>query len=107
MKLLGSDKERQLYEPQEYFWRKLGQDSASSGVSFDLYFFPNAYIDIASVGALSALTGGETNLYMSFDANRDSEKFINDFQRALSRRFGYDAVMRIRVSNGNLDYSFL
>ena len=48
--LLGTDKERSLYESQDYFWKKLGQNCALNGVCVDTYFFRNAYIDVATVG---------------------------------------------------------
>jgi protein transport protein SEC24 len=100
-KILGTDKERSLFEPQEYFWTKLGQDAAVNGVSVDLYLFPSSgYIDVATVGAISALTGGEVQLYSAFDAAKQGVKFANDLQRSLARTFGYDALLRIRISNG-------
>ncbi|KAL2917952.1 COPII coat Sec23p-Sfb3p heterodimer component [Polyrhizophydium stewartii] len=100
VKLLGSDKERQLYEPQEFFWKKLAQDCTAHGVGIDSYFFPNAYIDVATTGILSSMTSGDTHIYSGFDATRDGEKFANDLQRTLGRRYGFDALLRVRVSNG-------
>ncbi|KAK5666067.1 COPII coat Sec23p-Sfb3p heterodimer component [Batrachochytrium dendrobatidis] len=100
VKILGTDKERQLYESQEYFWKKLAQDCTTNGIGVDTYLFPNAYIDVATVGMLSAVTSGDTYLYMNFDANKDGEKFINDMQRALFRSYGFDALLRVRVSDG-------
>lgn len=99
-KLLGTDKERTLFEPQEYFWKKLGQECAINGVNVDSYFFPSSYIDLATIGALSALSGGDSFIYSNFDANRHGSKFANDMQRTLARTFGYDALLRVRVSHG-------
>lgn len=100
IKLLGTDKERTLYEPQEYFWKKLGQDCSSSGICVDMFLFPSAYIDIATIGSLAALTGGDIYHYPNFDANRDGLRLGNDLKRSLTRPFGYEALLRIRVSNG-------
>jgi protein transport protein SEC24 len=99
-KLIGTEKEKSLFEPQEYFWTKLGQSCAVNGVSVDMYLFPNGYVDVATIGALSALTGGDLYLYSAFDANKQGVKFANDLQRALARTYGYDALLRIRTSNG-------
>ncbi|KAI8824197.1 Sec23/Sec24 trunk domain-containing protein [Fimicolochytrium jonesii] len=99
-KLFGTDKERTLFEPQEYFWTKLGQDCATNGVCIDMFLFPSAYIDVATIGGLSALTGGDLYLYPNFDDGRDGFKLVNDFKRSLTRTFGFDALLRIRVSNG-------
>ncbi|KAJ3293514.1 COPII coat Sec23p-Sfb3p heterodimer component [Borealophlyctis nickersoniae] len=100
VKLLGTDKERALYEPQEYFWKKIGQDYSQAGVCVDMFLFPTAYIDVATIGALSALTGGETYTYVNFDTARDGPKFVGDLKHCLYRTFGYDALLRVRVSTG-------
>ncbi|KAJ3106424.1 DNA mismatch repair protein msh6 [Phlyctochytrium planicorne] len=99
-RLLGSDKERTLYEPQSDFWKKLAQDLSQAGICVDLFLFPNAYIDVASVGTVAVLTGGETYYYQNFEAGRDGIKFGEDLKRAAIRPFGYEALLRIRCSNG-------
>ncbi|KAJ3044187.1 COPII coat Sec23p-Sfb3p heterodimer component [Rhizophlyctis rosea] len=105
-KLLGTDKERALYEPQEYFWTKIGQDCATAGICVDMYLFPSAYIDVATIGAVSALTGGDIYNYMNFEVNRDGQRFMGDLKRSLSRSFGYDALLRVRVSTAQPSDSF-
>ena len=52
MKILGTDQEKSLYEPQEFYWRKLGQDCASNGVCVDMFLFPSTYVDVATIGML-------------------------------------------------------
>ncbi|KAI9097181.1 Sec23/Sec24 trunk domain-containing protein [Phlyctochytrium arcticum] len=99
-KLLGSEKEYTLYEPQEYFWKKVAQDCAQSGICVDMFLFPSAYIDVATIGTLTAVTGGDTYMYPNFEAARDGLRLIEDFKRSLTRPFGYDALLRVRVSNG-------
>ena len=99
-KILGTDKEKSLYAPQDYFWTKLGQNCAVHGVCVDHYFFPCGYVDVASTGVLSVLSGGELYFYNAFDVNKQGAKFANDLQRTLARTFGFDALLRIRVSNG-------
>ncbi|KAJ3328411.1 COPII coat Sec23p-Sfb3p heterodimer component [Blyttiomyces sp. JEL0837] len=100
IKLLGTDKEKTLYEPQEYFWRKMAQDCSQAGVCVDLFLFPNAYIDIATIGTLASLTGGDTYCYTNFDQAKDGFRFGEDLKTSVQRTFGFEAVMRIRTSNG-------
>ncbi|KAJ3149333.1 COPII coat Sec23p-Sfb3p heterodimer component [Geranomyces michiganensis] len=99
-KLFGTEKERTLYEPQEYFWPKLGQDCAADGISVDMFLFPTSYMDIATVGSVSALSGGELFVYPNFEVGRDGLRVARDLQNSLTRTFGFDALLRIRVSNG-------
>ena len=53
MKLLGTDKEKSLYEPQEFFWKKMGQQYAVQGIFVDMFLFSNGnngYLDVATIG---------------------------------------------------------
>ncbi|KAI9033292.1 Sec23/Sec24 trunk domain-containing protein [Hyaloraphidium curvatum] len=100
IKLLNSDKERQLYEPQDAAWKKMATHCAEAGIGIDLYIFPSAYVDVATVGLLSAMTGGTTTMYQSYDDGRDGLKFANDLVRNLRRPFAFDVILRVRASNG-------
>lgn len=97
---MGTDKEKSLFSPQDDFYQKLAGKCVESGVGVDLFLFPNAYIDVASVGALSAISGGQTFMYPNFAAGRDGYRFAEDLRRSLTREFGYDSVLRVRCSNG-------
>lgn len=100
---MGTDKERQYLEPANFFWRKSANDLAQAGICVDLFMFPNAYIDVASIGNVCAVTGGNLYLYINFQQQRDGARFINDLYRGLIRTFAYDALLRIRASNGLFD----
>ncbi|KAI8615643.1 Sec23/Sec24 trunk domain-containing protein [Chytriomyces sp. MP71] len=99
-KLLGTDNEKKLYEPQEYFWRKMGEDYSKFGICVDLFLFPNAYIDVATVGCLSTITGGDLYVYTNFDAGRDGHKFVEDVKKIGRRNFGFEGLLRVRCSDG-------
>ncbi|KAF0507910.1 ER to Golgi transport-related protein [Gigaspora margarita] len=99
-KLYNTDKERSLFGPQDNYYKTLAVNCVDSGICIDLFLFPNTYIDVATIGLLSCLTGGETYFYPNFDAQRDGEKFVHELKQNFSREFGYNALMRIRCSNG-------
>ncbi|GES88569.1 Sec23/Sec24 family protein [Rhizophagus clarus] len=71
-----------------------------SGICIDLFLFPNTYIDIATIGLLSCLTGGEMYYYPNFDVQKDGGKFAFELHQNITREFGYNSLMRIRCSNG-------
>jgi len=54
-KLLGSDKERTLYEPQDDFYKKIGVELSTAGISVDLFLFPRQYVDVATLGMITYL----------------------------------------------------
>ncbi|KAF9330640.1 COPII coat Sec23p-Sfb3p heterodimer component [Podila minutissima] len=99
-RLHGTDKERALYTPQDSFYQKLAESCVQVGLSIDLFLFPNAYIDVATVGTLASVTGGETFLYPNFSADKDSERFVGTLARLVSRTFGFNALLRVRCSTG-------
>ncbi|KAG4094588.1 Sec23/Sec24 trunk domain-containing protein [Neocallimastix lanati (nom. inval.)] len=99
-KLLGTDKERSLYEPQDNWYKQIAQKCATGGITVDTFLLPTEFIDVATVGILSTLTGGKIFFYPQFDQTKDSIRYINDIIYSLRRSFGYDALLRVRASDG-------
>ena len=52
------------------------------------------------LGYLSEVTGGETFFYPNFHAPRDSLKFSRELAHTVTRETGYQALMKMRCSNG-------
>ncbi|XP_023163217.2 protein transport protein Sec24C isoform X2 [Drosophila hydei] len=99
-KLLGTDKEKTVLTPQTTVYNQLGQECVQQGCSVDLFVFNNAYIDIATIGQVSRLTGGEVYKYTYFQAELDGKRLIEDIIKNVSRPIAFDAVMRVRTSAG-------
>lgn len=99
-KLLGTENEKKILSPQNTTYNNLGQDCVLAGCSVDLFLFNNSYIDLATVGQVARLTGGEVYKYTYFQADMDGQRLINDVIKNISRPIGFDAVMRVRTSAG-------
>ncbi|KAI8594780.1 Sec23/Sec24 trunk domain-containing protein, partial [Dissophora ornata] len=99
-KLYGTDKEKTLYAAQDDFYKKLAESCVDAGLSIDLFLFPNAYVDVATLGCLSSITGGETHMFVNFNAARDGVKLMGDIGRIVTRPFGFNGLMRVRCSTG-------
>lgn len=99
-KMLGSDKERALFSTEHQSWKKLAKQMAENNVGIDFFVTPSAYIDVAAVGHLSAVTGGELFFYPNFTAERDSPKLEQELIHTVHRETGYQALMKVRCSNG-------
>ncbi|KAI3657284.1 hypothetical protein MP638_002224 [Amoeboaphelidium occidentale] len=99
-KLMNTENERQLYVPQDNYYMKLADECVNVGAAVDMFLFPSAYIDVATIGVLSGLTGGRCRVYHRFHQEKDGLSFTQDFQRAITRPFGYDAWLRVRCGNG-------
>ncbi|TMW54456.1 hypothetical protein DOY81_000448 [Sarcophaga bullata] len=99
-KLLGTEKEKTVLVPQCQTYNTLGQDCVQNGCSVDLFLFNNSYIDIATIGQVARLTGGEVYKYTYFQAEIDGKRLITDIIKNISRPIAFDAVMRVRTSAG-------
>ena len=53
-----------------------------------------------SKGHVSAVSGGETFFYPNFHAPRDSLKLSEEIKRTVTRETGFQALMKVRCSNG-------
>lgn len=95
----NTDKERTLFTPSQWYLTTADQ-LAEAGVGVNLFLFPSAYTDIASLGALAAGTGGETFFHPRFDVVRDKEKIHSELLQVLTRETAYNATVRVRCSNG-------
>ncbi|GAB6028512.1 hypothetical protein CHUAL_002663 [Chamberlinius hualienensis] len=99
-KLLGTEKEKTVLAPQSQFYTQLGQECVAAGCSVDLFTFPNAYIDIATIGQVSRLTGGQVHKYTYFVAEVDGERLIKDLCLTVKSQVAFDGIMRVRTSTG-------
>ncbi|CAH1990450.1 unnamed protein product [Acanthoscelides obtectus] len=99
-KLLGTDKEKTILTPQTQAYNQLGQDCVAAGCSVDLFVVNNSYIDVATVGQVSRLTGGEVFKYTYFQADLDGDRLVNDVVMDINRPIAFDAIMRVRTSTG-------
>ena len=96
----NTDKEKALFTPLDPFWRLTAEELVENGVGVNVFFFPDRYIDVASVGTLASTTGGELFFHPKFTPARDREVLSDEIRRVFGRETGYNATVRIRCSNG-------
>ncbi|NXH66744.1 SC24C protein, partial [Hydrobates tethys] len=99
-KLINTDKEKTLFQPQTSFYNNLAKDCVAQGCCVDLFLFPNQYLDVASLGVVTYQTGGSIYKYAYFQLETDQDRFLNDLRRDVQKEVGFDAVMRVRTSTG-------
>ncbi|NXX48319.1 SC24C protein, partial [Tricholaema leucomelas] len=99
-KLVNTDKEKTLFQPQTSFYNNLAKDCVAQGCCVDLFLFPNQYLDVATLGVVTYQTGGSIYKYAYFQPETDQDRFLNDLRRDVQKEVGFDAVMRVRTSTG-------
>ncbi|XP_006004983.1 protein transport protein Sec24C isoform X2 [Latimeria chalumnae] len=99
-KLINTDKEKTLFQPQTSFYNNLSKECVAQGCCVDLFLFPNQYVDVATLGVVPFQTGGSLYKYTYFQVATDGERFLKDLHRDVQKVVGFDTVMRVRTSTG-------
>jgi len=96
----NTDKEKALFMSANPFWRTTSEELCECGIGANVFFFPDQYTDVASIGTLASLTGGELFFHPKFNPVRDRDNLHDEIKRTLTRETAYNATIRIRCSNG-------
>ncbi|EGS22186.1 putative ER to golgi transport protein [Thermochaetoides thermophila DSM 1495] len=98
----GGEPDKKLFSTEHPAWRKMADKMVSIGAGVDFFMASpsGGYLDIATVGYVAATTGGETFYYPNFIAARDTAKLALEIKHAVTRETGYQALMKVRCSNG-------
>jgi protein transport protein SEC24 len=108
-RLLGTAKESTLLQPANQFYKMFASDVVKDQICVDLFVAPPQlsphtplYTDLASLSGLAKYTGGKLHYYPEFGSGGDavSSKFCGDLRRFLGQQHGFEAVLRIRASQG-------
>ncbi|RHY35320.1 hypothetical protein DYB32_000221 [Aphanomyces invadans] len=97
-RVLGSNKEHDLLNPVDTFYRKNAIEFCRQQVSVDTFLFSPQYTDYASLGTL--YSAGQVFYYPGFTAAKDGDKFRAELAHTLTRETGWEAVMRVRCTKG-------
>ncbi|PGH21584.1 hypothetical protein AJ80_03144 [Polytolypa hystricis UAMH7299] len=98
----GTDAEKKLFTTEHSGFKKTATKLAEAGVGIDFFLAAGGgvYMDVATIGHLAAMSGGETFLYPNFHSPRDVLKLSNEISHAVNRETGYQALLKVRCSNG-------
>ncbi len=99
-RVMGTDKERSLMQPEELFYKRLGVECSRNQICVDMFVGASGFMDIASMAPLPKFTGGQLNYFAAFRADKDGPELESVVKRVLTRETGWEAVMRVRCSRG-------
>uniref|UniRef100_UPI00398EDC08 protein transport protein Sec24D n=1 Tax=Pristiophorus japonicus TaxID=55135 RepID=UPI00398EDC08 len=106
-KLVNTDKEKTLFQPQSHFYETLAKDCVANSCCVDVFLFPNQYVDVTTMGIVPMSTGGSLYKYNNFQIQTDAEHFLNNLRKDVQKPIGFDAIMRIRTNTGFRATDFL
>ncbi|CAK7241893.1 MAG: COPII coat Sec23p-Sfb3p heterodimer component [Sporothrix thermara] len=98
----GGEMDKKLYTTEHPGWRKAAERMTAAGIGIDFFLAAPAggYLDVATIGHVSSTTGGEAFYYPNFIAGRDNAKLSMEVKHAVTRETGYQALIKVRCSNG-------
>ncbi|XP_048853783.1 protein transport protein Sec24A isoform X3 [Brienomyrus brachyistius] len=105
----ASLKDIQHLSPATDFYKKLALDCSGQQVAVDLFLLSGQYCDLASLGCISRYSAGSVHYYPSYHHQHnlaEVERFQKDLKRYLTRKIGFEAVMRIRCTKGLSIHTF-
>uniref|UniRef100_UPI0037E79175 protein transport protein Sec24A isoform X2 n=1 Tax=Semicossyphus pulcher TaxID=241346 RepID=UPI0037E79175 len=105
----ASAKDIQHLSPATDFYKKLALDCSGQQVAVDLFLLSSQYCDLASLGCISRYSAGSVYYYPSYHHQHNPsqvECFQKDLKRYLTRKIGFEAVMRIRCTKGMSIHTF-
>lgn len=95
--------------PATDFYKKLALDCSAQQIGVDLFMFNAQYADMASIECISRFSAGSVYYYPSYHTVRAPhlvDQFESDLRRYLTRKIGFESVMRIRCSKGISIHTF-
>nr|XP_003464561.3 protein transport protein Sec24A [Cavia porcellus] len=95
--------------PSTDFYKKLALDCSGQQVAVDLFLLSGQYSDLASLGCISRYSAGSVYYYPSYHHQQNPvqvQKLQKELQRYLTRKIGFEAVMRIRCTKGLSIHTF-
>ncbi|XP_072251259.1 protein transport protein Sec24B [Leuresthes tenuis] len=105
----SSSKGVQHLGPATDFYKKLALDCSGQQIGVDLFLLSSQYTDLSSLACMSKYSAGSVFYYPSFHYIHNPaqlEKFQRDLERYLTRKIGFEAVMRIRCTKGLSIHTF-
>nr|XP_025617227.1 protein transport protein Sec24-like CEF [Arachis hypogaea] len=96
----GEKEAHKLLQPADKAFKELAVEFAEYQVCVDLFVTTQTYVDIASISVIPRTTGGQVYYYYPFSALSDPAKLFNDLRWNITRPQGFEAVMRVRCSQG-------
>ncbi|KAF8328183.1 uncharacterized protein EI90DRAFT_3281390 [Cantharellus anzutake] len=94
-----SDQDPSVFLSEPSFWRDVGEEFAGAGVGVHLFLFPASIINVAAIGSIAAITGGDIFYHPNFQLERDAAMLRSEIRRVASRETVYDVTLVARISS--------
>ncbi|KAF4526569.1 hypothetical protein B566_EDAN009585 [Ephemera danica] len=97
-----------LLNPATDFYKRLALDCSGQQIAVDLFLLNSQYADLATLSGISRFSGGCVHHFPDFNGAvaLHKESLERSFRRYLTRKIGFEAVMRVRCTRGLAIHTF-
>jgi len=98
-----------LLGPTTDFYKKLALECSGQQVAVDCFVLNNQHVDLATFSGISKFSGGQVETFPGYHNHLNmaqAEKFDRSLRRYLTRKIGFESVMRIRCTRGMSLHTF-
>ncbi|GMY18747.1 protein transport protein Sec24-like At4g32640 [Fagus crenata] len=96
----GEKEAHKLLQPAAKTLKTMAIELAEYQICVDVFITTQTYVDMGSISVIPRTTGGQVYYYYLFSALSDPVKLYNDLRWNITRPQGFEAVMRVRCSQG-------
>lgn len=99
---------QQLLNPANDFYKRLALECSGQQIAVDMYLMNSQYVDIATVSGISKFSGGTVYHFPLYKPTNQLQQLqlARTLKRYLTRKIGFEAVMRVRCSRGLAIHAF-
>ncbi|CAH0407584.1 unnamed protein product [Chilo suppressalis] len=103
-----SSKDVAHLNPATDFYKRLALDCSGAQVAVDLFLLNSQYSDLATLSGMSKFSAGSVHHIPLFKASRSHQaaQLQRMLSRYLTRKIGFEAVMRVRCTRGIAIHTF-
>jgi len=109
----GGDKTQtdmvKLLNPSTDFYKRLALECSGQQIAVDLFVIASQHCDLATLSGISKFSGGQVQTFPGYHSHHNppqAERFERALRRYLTRKIGFEAVMRIRCTRGMSLHTF-
>lgn len=97
-----------MLNPVNDFYKRLALECSGQQIAVDLFVVNSQFVDLATISGISRFSGGSVHHFPLFKLNRSVvvDMFQREFRRYLTRKIGFEAVMRVRCTRGLAIHTF-
>lgn len=94
--------------PATDFYKRLALDCSAQQIAVDLFLLNSQYCDVATISGISKFSGGCMHHIPLFSTSKPQlvKTLQKCFERYLTRKIGFEAVMRVRCTRGLAIHTF-